>query len=730
MRSAPWPIRSSIERDRVTAKHARSQFKFLLALSAPYGALGRIDSRETVCRLCGFDFLLLTTMDSSTEPKRPARLARAAPFLTAFLVALTYLTLPRQPFLVDDALSEKSVLSYAHEHGMQFGTDIIFTYGPLGFLTSRHYFPHAAGLRMVVDLLLTYSVSLGVCLIAWRLTLFWRCLLASVFVYFTANLDPRADLLIYAGLLCWGLLALAESAPWLGFYALGFILFAVFGLLVKANFLFVAGLSAVAIASDLLLRRRYRQAFIFIFALGAILILGWLLSGQRLSHLPLFVAHTIPIVRGYDQAVGLDGMETFKWRGLLVATLATVALIVRAFTAHISTYSVSFRVTRWRRGILFLWLGLFLFAVWKHGFVRADLYHMGFWFGFAPIIVLTLELFPCGSGSARFWTRVLGLACSLVALVTLESFFFSSFKLSTLQPFHAFRENVGALLQPNEYRREMSEKYEAARHAAELPKLREIIAHSSVDVFGHDQCYAVFNGLNYHPRPVFQSYMAYNSPLMDLNEQFYLSKAAPEYVLFGLSSIDRKFPPLEDARVLRHLLLNYQAIATEGLFLLLKSNSCSRPKLTFVREGTARMGERISVADSNETETWMEIDVQQTVFGRFRQLLYKSPKIRLAVWSGSVKKPLARMAAPAPMLAAGFLSSPLLLHTQDMLNYYGGKPTIRPDAYSIELDTGGKRFWRSTVRFRIYHVEKEMTPKSGGPRAMPFQDRIPSSDEA
>src|SRR5207247_1623157 len=196
--------------------------------------------------------------------------------------------------------------------------------------------------------------------------------------------------------------------------------------------------------------------------------------------------------------------------------------------------------------------------------------------------------------------------------------------------FHAFRQNLGALLQPAEYQRDMLEKYEAARQATELPKIREIIAHASVDVFGQDQCYAVFNGLNYHPRPVFQSYMAYNSPLMALNEQFYLSKAAPEYVLFGLNSIDRKFPPLVDARVLRHLLLNYQSIAAEGLFLLLKSNSSSPARLILLREGIARTGEHISLPDSGETDIWMEIDVQPTVLGRLRQLVYKSPKMRLA----------------------------------------------------------------------------------------------------
>src|SRR5437867_11889722 len=91
----------------------------------------------------------------------------------------------------------------------------------------------------------------------------------------------------------------------------------------------------------------------------------------------------------------------------------------------------------------------------------------------------------------------------------------------------------------------------------ELPTARNMLGASRLDVIGQDQSYGIFNHLNYRPRPVFQSYMAYNLPLMRLNEQFYLSPEAPDYVLFRLAPIDHKFPPLEDAWTLRCLLINY-----------------------------------------------------------------------------------------------------------------------------------------------------------------------------
>ena len=104
------------------------------------------------------------------------------PFLLAVPVMLSFLTIPRQPYHLDDSLAEKAVLNYAHEHRLQFGTDVVFSYGPLGVLTSRHFFPHAAGLRMLADVLVCFSAAVGVCLGAWRLRWIWRWLLVGLFV--------------------------------------------------------------------------------------------------------------------------------------------------------------------------------------------------------------------------------------------------------------------------------------------------------------------------------------------------------------------------------------------------------------------------------------------------------------------------------------------------------------------------------------------------------------------
>ena len=309
-----------------------------------------------------------------------------------------------------------------------------------------------------------------------------------------------------------------------------------------------------------------------------------------------------------------------------------------------------------------------------------------------------------------FWARVGAAACCLICLMTLQSLFFAPLKWSLYEPLRVIPQNLGSLLRPGEYKRQMIKMQQEQLRGVELPKLCNMIGTSSVDVFGQDQSYAIFNRLNYKPRPVFQSYLAYNVPLMRLNEQFYLSPAAPDYVLFALAPIDHKFPPLEDALTLRCLLINYEPVEAEGPFLLLKAHPklSIRPNLTLLREGTVQLGGVIDLKDWSNDNIWMEIQVEPTLIGRARQFFYKGSKLRLAVWKGGQPAKPLRYPAPAPMLAAGFLASPLLLNRENVMDLYRGKGTTRPTGYSVEAMPGENGFWSSSVRFRVYRIANKL----------------------
>ena len=478
----------------------------------------------------------------------------------------------------------------------------------------------------------------GLCLVAWRVRLAWGCALVAAFLFVATNVASRADLVMDAGLLCWGLLCLVESGRRLIWSAAAFVALATFSALAKSSELFMVGPSLLLLAGSLAARGQSRLGLGMVAGFGAAMALGWMAAGQNLSHLGAHLRNALAIVQGYNQTLGRESLSLANESGPVLIVLALGLVIVRAWTA----FKGRGPHTGWRRLLLLTWLCSFLFPIWKHGFVRADTGHLVYFFGFIPVLASALEILPCEAGSARRWTRVLQTACCCLSLLTVQYVLFPPASRTLPQPFRFLVYHARCLLRPGEYLQSMNSVIETNRNRARLPVLSKIIGRASVDVFGQQQIYAFLNDLNYRPRPIFQSYAACNARLMRLNEQFYLSQQAPEYVIFALAPVDRKFSTLEDARVLRHLLTNYELAGTEGGFLLLKQESSHPPKLTLAREGVAHCGERIDLRGLGQAELWLEIGMKPTWLGRLRQFFLRPAPVRLAAWRQGAKGLLAQ----------------------------------------------------------------------------------------
>jgi hypothetical protein len=74
------------------------------------------------------------------------------------------------------------------------------------------------------------------------------------------------------------------------------------------------------------------------------------------------------------------------------------------------------------------------------------------------------------------------------------------------------------------------------------------------------------------------------------------------------------------------------------------------------------------------------------------------------MWHKSSKEDASWFRAPVPMLAAGFVASPMLANAEDALNLYTGSSIARPYACSIEFGPGNQRFWQETIGYRIYRI--------------------------
>jgi hypothetical protein len=81
------------------------------------------------------------------KPYRGWSRRMALPLLT-MLLTLLLIRMPTPPVLGLDG-SWSMALLYFHQHGFQFGRDIIFTYGPLGFLVAPTYFGQVPLFRLI-----------------------------------------------------------------------------------------------------------------------------------------------------------------------------------------------------------------------------------------------------------------------------------------------------------------------------------------------------------------------------------------------------------------------------------------------------------------------------------------------------------------------------------------------------------------------------------------------------
>ncbi|HOX57598.1 MAG TPA: hypothetical protein P5205_12720 [Candidatus Paceibacterota bacterium] len=632
----------------------------------------------------------------------------APPLLAAVLVMVTVLIIPNAPLdlKVDADTSSSAVLNYAEQQGLQFGTDLVYLYGPLGHLLYFYFSPDTAVARLLVNTVFCFVVAAGLCLAAWRLGLVGRCLLVGLFVFLAANADPRTDLLIDSGLLCWGLLCFVENGRRLVVAVAVFVALAALGSLAKVLVLLIGGVSVLLIAGDLATRGYLRLAAGMVAGFVLAVVVGWVGLGQRLGNLGDWLASSLAVAHGYSQSLGWEGLPQAKFAGLAVALMGVAMVLTRAWTA----FEEPGERFGWRRGLLLAWLAALVFLTWKHGFGRGDSFHVVYFFGFMAVLAVALEVLPSSRLVARHWARGLGMACCLLSVITLQSLYYPTGLRSVAHPYRLFRYHARCLLKPAEYWQRMGGILEKKRDEARLPLLRSIIGRGSVDVFGQHPVHALLNDLNYCPRPVFQSYVACNAQLMRLNEEFYFSSSAPLFVMFTLGPIDRRFPPLEDAMLLRQLLFSYELAGAEGDFLLLRKASVRAPQSRLLREGTAPRGERIDLSAFAGTNLWLEIELEPTWLGRLRQLLYQSSTVRLAAWGEGPKPLLARRRAPATMLAAGFVASPLLLRNDDAAAWYNGEPRCRPSGYSIELPPGDERFWHSTIRWRVFETSRREEP--------------------
>ncbi|HEY6890578.1 MAG TPA: hypothetical protein VI300_22430, partial [Solirubrobacter sp.] len=474
-----------------------------------------------------------------------------------------------------------TALHLAHERGLDFGRDIMYTYGPLGYLTvPRAYDP--AGLRegWVYYQLVYYGLAFAV-IAAGRRS--FPALVAAVIAILTLECfriispDEQSQFAVLTiGFIAAAALIrapeLRERRWWLP--AIG-VAGAIAGLesLMKLNsgltLVLVLGLASLAAGPW---RRPWGAA---VFAGGYVvgLLAGWWWAGQALGSLYDYFRGSFEIITGYPEYSYAED-STRGWEYLAAAGLIATLLCV--------AWRESDGFKRRARAAWLLITALTLYSTFKQGFVRHDAHSLQF---FATALGVAIGL---------GWMKrprlpgylVVG-ACVLMYLAVAKPLLYEFHRpRGTIT---AVRESLDTLRHP-EALNTLARQQTAAKQNIPPEALR-LIGDRPVHFFPTETSVAWSQPqLNWRPLPVIQGFLAYTPYLDGLNADLLRSDRAPERILRT-----KEHSAFEDPEAVMEVACRYVELFAQGDWQVLGRvpNRC----------GPARMVQRVA------TSTEQPIDV-------------------------------------------------------------------------------------------------------------------------
>lgn len=575
------------------------------------------------------------------------------------------------------------------------GTEIIFTFGPFASFLTQQYHPMTNAMSVFLGvfvsaffvvalwlvnatkdpLWLLFFVGLVACIgLARDELLMIPALLATVYVLRIPTDHASASVR-----LSWpSYIALFWTAAYLGFL-----------LFTKGNLLLFSAAVAALCSISLFAKVNFRVAALFTFSVLLAAAAFWMLSGQELrSVIPYFVS-SAHMVAGYGDAMSLTGSTTE------ISVYCLAAIVAVAGVAFSNEQDL---VARFGIVVAF---ALFLFICFKGAFVRHDGHAM---YG-AHALILAALLTRIWR-SPRFATATWVLCLLGWALIDQ-----SYAKSSTETLFKSIKNTVSSAYSNVALRtantEELDKRYEAAlaaiRTSSPLPKLL-----GSTDLYPSDQAQLIASALDWNPRPIFQSYAAYNPFLASKNRDHLRGSNAPDNLVFRIEPIDNRLPATEDGLSWPDLLRRYKPTDWVGNDLLLRRQITVKDNVERreISRQVGKLGELVAVP-ADASKVFATIRMTKTLLGNARSTILKAHHVLITI--SPVNGRTAQYRLIPGLAEAGFLISPLVNNTADFAKLFGSDGYQRgKQVASFKIDVPESVFadWERDFQVTFYALEQ------------------------
>jgi hypothetical protein len=451
----------------------------------------------------------------------------------------------------------------ALHYDIAFGTHLVFTYGPLGFLSVPTLWYSSTGVIAVLyTVLLRFALALAL-FVGARSS--WGTVAGAIVALLVAGASGVALETVPFFVFCvWIVDRVSGPRQRLALMALGG---AVAGLELLNKESIGVEITVMAVITALTARGRRRDhVLVTLAALVVALLAAWTATGQDWGALPDYARNAERIISGYAGAMGLEE-PSLVWE-------YAAGWVVFAFGLAGALHMTVDGPARRRWGIVALWVA-FCFFEYKEAFVRHDSGHGAIYFVAAMGGFLGLRW--------RRGSRLVGLALASAILALALAAQNGSLSL-VFDP----GGNASSAITQFEQVSSASQRRSIIASGAQairtvfpidLPTLQLLQGHT-VDVEPYQAALVWAYGLDWRPLPVFQSYSAYTTGLDQDDANDLNSSSAPQRILRNLDpEIDGRVAVFDEALTTRTILCRYEELRTTSVWEVLGRgpNRCTAP---------------------------------------------------------------------------------------------------------------------------------------------------------
>jgi hypothetical protein len=604
----------------------------------------------------------------------------------AYFILITTINFPSSLFTSATGLDASWVigLHWSHLLGLQYGKDIIFTYGPLGFLSYPAFVDYHMFIESIFCIIAFFYLFYAIIFIFLnKMSAEWYHYALLLPLTILCNISLDYELLISAIIILYLLYSSKENSYIIPFSAVIAGILLSFASFIKFNAFFIC--LTIFLGSIIIIFLDRRKYLILLYSLAGFVItfpLFWVLSGQNPHNIIDFFITGFQITQGYTNAMSIEPQSILRF-GLNFDIMLKMyaAIIIVSLIAVFICYSK----TRFKQPLILLFLSAgFLFMAFKHGFVRLDLHILIFFSAYAFIIFFLFIIIDQGNNdkngivSVFFRILLIIILFSLLAATLIATGLPSlNGEISKYQSIpYKIQQTVHYIVDPNIFN-ERSDKIKLeTQHFYNLNNsIWEKIENSPVDIIPVDIGLLWANDLNWSPRPIFQSYSTYTKELDIINSlHFEDMSSSPEYIVISLESIDNRYPVFDEPQTFRSIITHYSYLESGEKYIILKKIQNDNVKYSDTDlggiEGT--FGEVIKIPALNSGLVFGEVTIEKSFEGKIVETIYKpSPLTIQFILKNNETTPSYRfISSPAEN---GILLSNYFEDTSDLASFFATK---------------------------------------------------------